>query len=112
VQLPTIQGYFINRWAQWSDTPVRVGIQELFVKGEIIVHEGIYKLEFAGPAGSGLGVIVLVDGRVVGTDGSVDYDGAYAITGFGRVQASIRAVRPVRTSILSRGKGPSRRRLM
>jgi hypothetical protein len=54
------------------------------------VPEGIYKLETKGPAGSSSGIIVLKDGRIVGTDGGVDYAGTYARTGFcGPVQADI-----------------------
>jgi hypothetical protein len=39
------------------------------------VSEGFYKIEFAGPVGNGSGGIVLKDGRLVGTDGGVDYAG-------------------------------------
>ena len=52
--------------------------------------EGIYQIEFNGTSGTGLGVIVLIGGRVVGTDGRLDYDGTYAVTGLGQVQANIR----------------------
>jgi hypothetical protein len=85
--------------------PVRAGIQELSVKGETIVHEGIYKLELKGGAGSALGVIVLIGGRVVGTDGGVDYDGTYTLTGLGQVQASIRCT-PRADACLVTGEGP------
>jgi hypothetical protein len=51
------------------------GIQELSVKGGATVSEGFYKIEFAGPVGNGSGGIVLKDGRLVGTDGGVDYAG-------------------------------------
>jgi hypothetical protein len=69
------------------------------------VHEGIYKLELAGQAGSALGVIVLMGGRVVGTDGDVDYDGTYALTGFGQVQANIRCTPRPGTTLVT-GEGP------
>jgi hypothetical protein len=69
---------------------VRAGIQELSVKGDIIVAEGFYEIKFAGSDGTGSGVIVLKDGRLVGTDGRLDYDGTYAVTGLGQVQANIR----------------------
>jgi hypothetical protein len=67
------------------------GIQDIArLTGEAIMPEGFYKIEFAGRAGAGSGVIVLMKGRVVGTDGSVDYDGTYALTGAGgQVQADI-----------------------
>jgi hypothetical protein len=53
------------------------------------VAEGIYEIKFAGPDSTGPGVIVLKDGRVVGTDGRVDYDGTYVVAGLGQVQANI-----------------------
>jgi hypothetical protein len=74
---------------------MRAGIQELSVKGETIVPEGFYEIKFEGQAGVGLGVIVLKGGRVVGTDGGVDYAGTYALTGLNQVQANIHCtVRP------------------
>ena len=90
---------------------MRAGIQELSVKGETIVHEGIYKLELKDRAGSALGVIVLIGGRVVGTDGGVDYDGTIPSPGLARFRP-VSAVRPVRARVLSRGRAPSQRRLM
>jgi hypothetical protein len=54
------------------------------------VPEGIYQIEFKGTSSTDLGVIVLIGGGVVGTDGRLDYDGTYAVTGLGQVQATIR----------------------
>src|SRR5688572_24384460 len=71
--------------------------------------EGFYKIEFAGRAGAGSGVIVLMKGRVVGTDGGVDYDGTYALTGIGgQVQAQIRCtVRPGTELVTGIGPQPN-----
>lgn len=75
--------------------PEALRFQEIArLRGEVVMPEGIYKIEFAGRAGTGLGVLVLTDGRIVGTDGGVDYDGTYAPSG-NQVQAAIRCtVRP------------------
>jgi hypothetical protein len=75
---------------------VRAGIQELSVKGETIVPEGLYRIKIKGRAGSGeIGAIVFKGGRVAGTDGRVDYAGTYALTGLDQVQANIHCtVRP------------------
>ncbi len=85
----TLQEYFTTDRAQWPDPLMRAGIQELSVKGETTVHEGIYKLEFKDPPS--LGVIMLIGGRIVGTDGVFSYDGTYDVIEFGKkVQAEIR----------------------
>lgn len=57
--------------------------------------EGIYQINFAGSAGEGTGVLVLTNGRIVGTDaGGVDYDGTYQANALS-TDASIRCtVRP------------------
>jgi hypothetical protein len=64
--------------------------------GEPEMIEGMYEVKFVGSDGDGLGVIVLMDGRVVGCDGGVDYDGTYQPTGLdNRVKAEIQCkVRP------------------
>jgi hypothetical protein len=68
-----------------------VGIQDIARLKETVMPEGFYKIEFAGPAGTGSGVIVLMKGRVAGTDGGADYNGTYALTGTGgQVRADIR----------------------
>jgi hypothetical protein len=55
-----------------------------------VVAEGIYEIKFAGPDGTGSGVIVLKDGRLVGTDGGVDYAGTYTRPGFfGAIRADV-----------------------
>lgn len=41
------------------------------------MYEGMYKFDFAGREGSGLGALVLANGRVFGSDGQVSYDGSY-----------------------------------
>ena len=57
--------------------------------------DGLYEIKFEGQAGTGLGDIVLKGGRVVGTDGGVDYVGTYALTGLNQVQTNIHCtVRP------------------
>ncbi|MEJ0022893.1 MAG: hypothetical protein WDN76_05220 [Alphaproteobacteria bacterium] len=64
--------------------------------------EGLYKVDFVGRAGSGLGVIVLMDGKVIGTDGEVDFDGTYSLAGGpGVVHADIQCtVRPGTTLVM------------
>jgi hypothetical protein len=41
------------------------------------MYEGMYSIQFRGQAGVGLGVLVLMAGRVFGSDGGVAYDGHY-----------------------------------
>ncbi len=40
------------------------------------MYEGMYKVTFQGAKGTGLGVLVMQRGRVFGSDGGVQYDGA------------------------------------
>ena len=41
------------------------------------MYEGMYSIQLRGQAGEGLGVLVLMAGRVFGSDGGVSYDGHY-----------------------------------
>jgi hypothetical protein len=44
---------------------------------KIIMSEGMYLFTYQGQTGTGLGMIVLTEGRVFGTDTGVQYDGTY-----------------------------------
>jgi hypothetical protein len=93
---------------------MRVGIQELSVKGEAIVSEGIYRIETKGQAGPGeVGCVVLKGGRIAGTDGKVDYVGTYVCAGLmGMVQANIRGTVHPGTTLVTGRPPPSRLRMI
>lgn len=41
------------------------------------MYEGMYRFDYQGKEGTGLGVMVLARGRAFGSDGGVQYDGTY-----------------------------------
>ncbi len=47
------------------------------LKGDAMILEGMYSVQFAGAAGTGLAALVLNKGNVYGSDGQVQYDGVY-----------------------------------
>jgi len=47
-------------------------------RGDQIMYDGMYAVEYEGKAGRGAAVLVFMDGVVFGHDGGVRYDGTYA----------------------------------
>jgi hypothetical protein len=64
--------------------------------------EGMYSIAFRGRDGEGLGILVLMGGRIFGSDGAVSYDGQYEPSkkrpGF--IDASLRLTVPPGVSLV------------
>lgn len=61
--------------------PRALQVQELSkLHRRTTLMEGLYSFHFDGAAGSGYGTLVLMGGRIFGSDGGVVYDGTYAPT--------------------------------
>jgi len=52
------------------------------------MRDGLYKVEFQGPGGSGAGVIVVGDGKIRGGDSAIVYSGAFTNDG-GKITSRI-----------------------
>jgi predicted transcriptional regulator len=64
--------------------------------------EGMYSIAFRGRGGEGLGILVLMGGRIFGSDGAVSYDGSYEPDSKrpGFVEASLRLTVPPGVSLV------------
>ena len=64
--------------------------------------EGMYSIAFRGRGGEGLGILVLMGGRIFGSDGAVSYDGHYEPNGMrpGFIDASLRLTVPPGVSLV------------
>jgi hypothetical protein len=65
--------------------------------------EGMYSIAFRGRDGEGVGILVLMGGRIFGSDGSVSYDGRYEPSSKqpGFVDASLRLTVPPGVSLVT-----------
>jgi hypothetical protein len=41
--------------------------------------DGLYQIQYEGAQGQGTGVVLLTNGKILGSDGGVDYDGTYVL---------------------------------
>jgi transcriptional regulator with XRE-family HTH domain len=62
--------------------PSALRIKEIArIQENVEMFDGMYRMDLVGAADRGLGVLILQDGRVFGSDTVVSYDGTYAPTG-------------------------------
>jgi hypothetical protein len=66
------------------------------------IFEGMYSIAFRGREGEGVGILVLMGGRIFGSDGSVSYDGRYEPNSKrpGFIEASLRLTVPPGVSLV------------
>jgi transcriptional regulator with XRE-family HTH domain len=65
-------------------------------KQDPTLYEGMYRFDYQGKEGAGLGVVVLARGQAFGSDGGVHYDGTYepSAARFGYVDAHLHLTVP------------------
>jgi hypothetical protein len=66
------------------------------------ILEGMYSIAFRGREGDGVGILVLMGGRIFGSDGAVSYDGHYEPNSKrpGYIDASLRLTVPPGVSLV------------
>ncbi len=85
-----------------SALPAALRVKEIARLTQEPDMSGMFKFDFEGAAGTGLGVLVLTQGKVFGSDGAVQYDGTYepSSTKDGYVDARVKMTVPPGTELV------------
>ncbi len=70
---------YLNLFSKLPPSQQQLEIQKSELE-KLTMRDGLYQLEFAGPNGSGYGVLIFEDGRIYGSDvGAGKWDGTYTM---------------------------------